>query len=474
MKSPMDHKAESGGKTTPSAVPEYALERLFRNEAYMDELLRCLTAFAWSKVPSKHDAEDLAMHAIEQILTKQSLSSENLELSVDIPERWTAGEQYLYNYCRRIILNQVCDNYKKSKRQESGLDNKPEETLPTDAAESTSTVANPWVDTPVEVLVSQDNWAEVQTLLPKADTPSNQLLLKVADQIAQSNPVRLASPTFSEKDISQPAPFALELSVAPLGVSNFLWRQFSAQTRLLLGSSEPASPPSLARSLATELNKIINGPSIYSPELFPKGTLSKLTAELLDVNPNTDERICLQRLLLEDAYPKYLSQRLHYFYEEGLARRKTGWANRELAAALGTSETEIVNAKRQLETILAPWVWSRFKELLPQDGRPWLALVNEAERPNIPADWKSTFARTHSLVVTDLLDMGQEVVARFHKWFGQLHRTVKTEQQPALPHSPDDENRERLQRETDPIPLGRALDRQINRFKQNILESEQT
>ena len=46
---------------------------------------------------------------------------------------------------------------------------------------------------------------------------------------------------------------------------------------------------------------------------------------------------------------------------------------------MSVSEGAVVNAKRRLGRILEDWLWARFLETLPNDGRPWVALANTAE-----------------------------------------------------------------------------------------------
>lgn len=102
--------------------------------------------------------------------------------------------------------------------------------------------------------------------------------------------------------------------------------------------------------------------------------------------------------------------------------RKPGWANQELAAKLGVSESEVVNAKKRLRHILGTRMWERFLTKLPDDGRPWLALADTAERPKLPDDWKQNFAEKHSLTVDQVVTLGMELVELFRDWFVRMFR----------------------------------------------------
>jgi WD40 repeat protein len=92
-------------------------------------------------------------------------------------------------------------------------------------------------------------------------------------------------------------------SVEPL--SQFLWSQFSTPAQQLLpdlGSSDATKQSAAAGVLVDELNKILKGPSLYDRGRFLKVKLSSESLALSSQNPVGDERIRLNRLLLQDAY----------------------------------------------------------------------------------------------------------------------------------------------------------------------------
>jgi WD40 repeat protein len=92
-------------------------------------------------------------------------------------------------------------------------------------------------------------------------------------------------------------------SAEPL--SQFLWSQFSTPAQQLLpdlGSSDAKKQSAAAGVLVDELNKILKGPSLYDRDRFRKVKLSSESLALSSQNPVGDERIRLNRLLLQDAY----------------------------------------------------------------------------------------------------------------------------------------------------------------------------
>ena len=85
--------------------------------------------------------------------------------------------------------------------------------------------------------------------------------------------------------------------------SEFLWSQFSAENRQLLTKAVAASnrPPAV---LVQDLNRLIVGDSLYEAQRLGGVELGQETRLLLAENPQGERLIRLNRLLLEDAYPR--------------------------------------------------------------------------------------------------------------------------------------------------------------------------
>jgi WD40 repeat protein len=95
----------------------------------------------------------------------------------------------------------------------------------------------------------------------------------------------------------------LKASAEPL--SKFLWSQFSAPVQQLLvnlNSTDRTKQSAAAGALVEELNKVLKGSSIYDSTRFREVKLSPETLALKAENPQGEELIRLNRLLLEDAY----------------------------------------------------------------------------------------------------------------------------------------------------------------------------
>jgi len=96
--------------------------------------------------------------------------------------------------------------------------------------------------------------------------------------------------------------------------------------RLLLEEAFPnelSRKPALEAALDENLNAIMAGPSIYDRVAFASVTLRPKTQQLLEQNPpDKENRMRLNRLLLEDAYPGDLSRTHHVGF--GLAVKVAG------------------------------------------------------------------------------------------------------------------------------------------------------
>lgn len=88
-------------------------------------------------------------------------------------------------------------------------------------------------------------------------------------------------------------------------LSQNLLKNFSAPTQELLNRySSGILSDELQVALIWELNQILRGLSWYDRELFSQIELSQETQQLLDSNPQGDNLVRLNRLLLEAAYPE--------------------------------------------------------------------------------------------------------------------------------------------------------------------------
>ena len=85
-------------------------------------------------------------------------------------------------------------------------------------------------------------------------------------------------------------------------VAEYLRGRLSEETHNLLSAYDGGRDPELKDALVRDLNGVILGASIYDEHRF--GTLREEAASLLAGNPEGEALARLNRLLMEDAFPK--------------------------------------------------------------------------------------------------------------------------------------------------------------------------
>jgi uncharacterized oligopeptide transporter (OPT) family protein len=89
-------------------------------------------------------------------------------------------------------------------------------------------------------------------------------------------------------------------------LSSYLWNQFAPESRQVL---QDATLSGNARSstIAHEMDRLLQGPVIYETARFSGVKLSDDTRRLLETNPQGGARVQLNRLLIQDAFPKEIA-----------------------------------------------------------------------------------------------------------------------------------------------------------------------
>ena len=111
---------------------------------------------------------------------------------------------------------------------------------------------------------------------------------------------------FTDKDFKDAPSLAQRLLARQDAVSAHLYAQFAGAARGAL--AQVANAEALLKALKEEFNLAIQGPSLHALKLFALVKLLPETIELLEQRPIKDELVRLNRLLLEDAYPKELAK----------------------------------------------------------------------------------------------------------------------------------------------------------------------
>lgn len=115
------------------------------------------------------------------------------------------------------------------------------------------------------------------------------------------------SPQFLLGDISDAYDFGQLLSTSgPLAaVSAFLWNNFTSPAQYAITNDDPSTDPGCPvaqTNLVEQLNQVITSGSIYDPTRFSGVSLGSDTTALLAQNPQGQQLVLLNRMLLRDAY----------------------------------------------------------------------------------------------------------------------------------------------------------------------------
>jgi MscS family membrane protein len=115
------------------------------------------------------------------------------------------------------------------------------------------------------------------------------------------------SADFSEEDFVDLASLVVKLQ-EPTQIADYLWSRLSTKTQKLLSNYSADVDRQAREALVQDLNVIIQGPSIHAIDRFSEVKQRQETLDLLKVNPEGEELARLNRLLLEDAFPKELQK----------------------------------------------------------------------------------------------------------------------------------------------------------------------
>jgi hypothetical protein len=133
------------------------------------------------------------------------------------------------------------------------------------------------------------------------------------------------------------AVFANKLANGQDAVSVFLRSQLEDAVKADLATyfSSTVDAKAVMSALVKDLNQIITGPSIYDSARFSNVVLRSETKQLLNQNPQGQQLVRLNKLLLEDAYPEELAK-----------SASTGWIVKDGAMASTGSGRGVIYTAR--------------------------------------------------------------------------------------------------------------------------------
>ncbi|MDX6499154.1 MAG: hypothetical protein QOG23_2414 [Blastocatellia bacterium] len=116
----------------------------------------------------------------------------------------------------------------------------------------------------------------------------------------------------TENDLKGTSVLAVKLRDAKESMSEYLLEQFSPETQQLLANYQSTDQLSeeLRSALVDGLNQQLQGPSLFARQRFKGIVLERdiLIKALIKQPPQSDGLLRLNRLLLEDAYPAYITK----------------------------------------------------------------------------------------------------------------------------------------------------------------------
>ena len=142
-----------------------------------------------------------------------------------------------------------------------------------------------------------------QVTLPPAHNETNAL--------PTTSPVVGVFWLFDVADFKDAAAFIARLRGSQDSLSAYLFSRLSDETKRLLSAYPGGAPAqSILEALISDLNKILPTPTLYldNRDFFARLTLRPATRRLLDQNPAGEDRVRLNRLLIEEGYSRELQQ----------------------------------------------------------------------------------------------------------------------------------------------------------------------
>ena len=133
--------------------------------------------------------------------------------------------------------------------------------------------------------------------------------MQLAFQRGRLVEINFGASTFSPNDLVDLPALTAELKQPGRPIDTWLAGQLSPVTQKALTDYKGSEslPGPVVVGLVQDLNRIIQGALVYDAERFAKVELRVETRQLLTQNPQGDELLWLNRLLIEDAYPQELS-----------------------------------------------------------------------------------------------------------------------------------------------------------------------
>lgn len=208
----------------------------------------------------------------------------------------------------------------------------------------------------------------------------------------------------SRVDVVEVNPLLNKLQNGADPVSKFVWSAFPPQTQAALSRPE-ARRGEKNRLLVNAIENLLKTGSVYEPARFAAVTLSPETQGLLKNHPQARQRVRLNRLLLEDAFPAELARKV----EQPLAFFLVLAAVGALAVGSGLQSGLLVGLQVQEQTFIltALNAWLNV-------GVLWICLRAGLGLWAFPAAMLATMISTYALAIW--LIVRREPALKFWDW----------------------------------------------------------
>lgn len=115
-------------------------------------------------------------------------------------------------------------------------------------------------------------------------------------------------------ELKDPTTFAITLRERRDPLSQYLISQMTPETQKMLASYDGTTPLPEAdqRKLIDELNGLLSGPTLFDEQRFSQVKLTDEAKRFIALNPQGDDLIRLNRMLLEEAYPAEIAKNAKY------------------------------------------------------------------------------------------------------------------------------------------------------------------
>lgn len=156
-----------------------------------------------------------------------------------------------------------------------------------------------------------------------------------------------SSPLFSIFDLLNPSGWVALLRKADTSISRYLKDQFSPDVAAQVEGYDIANqvPAVFQEGLVEVLNRLVDGPCVYDAERFEGIKLSEEVIRLYEEKPKGRGLMYLNRMFLEDAYPRHLKAR---------RVRETPYSLQQLKQSVSRDIEALLNTRRELLTDLPP------------------------------------------------------------------------------------------------------------------------